>query len=242
MIHNAMLKLLYPTMVMASACLAQSAVLLSEDFESYAGGSSLSGQGGWTGGDIRIGDSPSLGSRVLDGFQPGGTPGWLGASHPLARALDPAEVTRFSFTAHTLPFPMASSGSVGLQTPTGFIGWNIMFFQYPEWIFQAPASGDRIFLSALNFTGTLGLVVDGPTSQVYGFLESAQGGIFPTRSIFIDPQLISTIGSVGVYMPPGSGIQVDNLKVEVVPEPSMWLLLPPALGLLFFRHRKLTRP
>ncbi len=51
----------------------------------------------------------------------------------------------------------------------------------------------------------------------------------------------------GFSLPPcpgcGTPLYLEaNFQYTVVPEPSVWFLLPPALGLLFLRHRKSARP
>jgi hypothetical protein len=47
--------------------------IFSEDFESYAEGSDLSGQGGWTGDSVYLNTNSYTGSRGADGFQKAGT-------------------------------------------------------------------------------------------------------------------------------------------------------------------------
>ena len=226
--------------LISSSSVSSGAILFAEDFESYPIGSSVNGQGGWMGDDIRIGFSSTFGSRVLDGFQQTGTTGWASVTHLLARGLDAGEITTFSLQARSVPLPFGSSGKFWLQGGSKSVGWFTATFEVPEWIFLAPDSGERLYFGALKTEGTFGVVVNGPAQTVYGFFTYKSGENVRTSDHFIDAQFLRSIDRIQLSMPPGYGFQIDNIKVQSIPEPSAWFLSAPAAAWLVLRSLSST--
>jgi len=213
---------------------ATATILFEETFESYAAGSNLIGQGGWTGTNpILIGDVAAFSSRAADGRQNPGIHDMAYASHSLNAPLDPNEITWMTFDALAVSqSPSSHNSGVFFEAVTHdgfgwFVDWTI-----PGWHFDARGlvgSGGIISVTGgYDVPVQLGLVVDGPANEIYGFYNFGAGVQF-TPHFSILPTQISNIDELEMFMDyRGSlGAAFDNIQVstEPIPEPTTIVLM-----------------
>ena len=91
--------------------------LFQEDFEAYAVGSNVTGQGGWVpdyvNNALNVGNGSFLPTKVLNGLAP--TNGALNFSaRPLGFALDPNRITTFAFDAYATSSGRTHNAVIGL--------------------------------------------------------------------------------------------------------------------------------
>lgn len=216
---------------------ARGALLFFENFEAYAAGSSLSGQNGWAGDTMYIGDSTHLGSRALDAFQsaPLGPLSVNTASKNLARALDPSEVTTLLFNAYAASGSQNSGIYLGAASQAMGLGW--MIGNNLEWAFDARVTGAGNYLSlspgGMDANVSLGVVVDGPNGQVYGIYDFGSGQQTTAAFAITPSQITDYLGFVTAMTDyrdfggplPRNASQFDDLTVTTaVPEPATVVL------------------
>lgn len=216
--------------------------LFSETFESYAAGSNLIGQGGWTGTNpILVGDVGVFSSRAADGRQNPGHSNVAFASHALSAPLDPSEITRMTFDALAVSVsPISHNSGVYFESAVanGF-GWFVAR-TIPGWFFDARglvgASGLLSVSGGYDTPVQFGLVVDGPANEIYGFYDFGAGMQF-TPHFSVLPTQISNIDAVEMFMDyrgvlgaAFDNVQVSTIQVSAVPEPATFWML--GLGLL----------
>ena len=104
LLRNCKAKIVISLMILPNLISFSSAqVLFSENFESYAVGSNLNGQGGWAGQYRQIiNTSPFLPGHVSDGEQQVVANLFSEAYHQLPAALNPNRVTTLTFDAYSI--------------------------------------------------------------------------------------------------------------------------------------------
>lgn len=232
--------------------------LFQEDFEAYAVGSNITGQGGWVpdyvNSAINVGNGSFLPTRVLNGFdRTNGAQNF--SARPLGFALNPDRINTLAFDAY------AKSGAthnavVGLGNSSIQIFalsgpyWQNDFFAGHNWRFSAQnltgKPGDFIDVSGgYDTLLRMSIVVDGIANEVYGVYDFG-GGPLQTPHYAVTDAQIATLNEVGVHFDfRGTlGPELDNLRVfdnvaAAVPEPGTALLIAASLGLFGFarRHR-----
>ncbi len=204
---------------------AQAAILFTEDFQSYAPGSFLAGQGGWTGGLAKV-NAPAnfAGSLVIDGQDQ--AQGIIPDSfsflhHTLGGPLTVGGVSRLSFDAfansgdfggllsHNSGVGFAASGTSSplvFWGPAGDISnLNPVTFTsgVEGWIFDATAltgnSANReIVLGGFDSVRDFTLVIDGIAMEAFGIYNFGAG---PTETTHyaINAAQISLIDDIGIF-------------------------------------------
>lgn len=228
---------------------AHASVVLMEDFEAYASGSNLGGQGGWTGTGlaVRIGDSSPLGSQVADGlvYQPGYN--FAVARHSLGASLSAlGSQTSLNFDAYAvapgsshnawLGFTPASDnlndGWADTGMGNGFLVWDYDWNQGWNFNYVEPSEG----VNVNNYTGVgaggnkevhLGIQVDAASHEVWGTYDFGSGVQSTAHYAITDATLakFNTL-NLGFDFRGTRGVYMDNISVQTVPEPEMaWLML-----------------
>jgi hypothetical protein len=225
-------------------------VLYQEDFEAYAVGSNITGQGGWVPdyaySAINVGNGAHLPTKVLNGLLPTNDQQNYSA-RPLGFSLDPDAISTLSFDAYAV-------NAGGVHTHNALIGIgdsSIMLFNSGGiyWAVERVGGGPdyhwAFFASSLTGTSTdiynlpaggyntavaMGIVIDGVANQVYGIYDFGAGPLETPRYAVTDAQ-IATLDELGVevdfrYSYAGYvGPELDNLLLSEtgggqVPEPS----------------------
>jgi hypothetical protein len=233
---------------------ASAAVIFSEDFENYAPGSNIVGQGGWTHFDAISTDpylvtaGTGMSTNVLNGHVlPSGSSFFSRVIHAFA-PLNPDALTTFSYDTY-----LFSSGPASNNTTMGFLSStgpsDVNWGNYPvsvgddDWSFVANGITQNYIGFGFDETVQAQIVVDGVNNEIFGILTHS-GGILTTNPVAVSDAYISSldlIHSVVDYRHSSpTGVEFDNLLLTsvVVPEPSSMLLLGiGALILILFRRR-----
>jgi len=229
---------------------ASAATLFSEDFESYAAGSDLNGQGGWIvqgfpGGPdaVPVNASASLPTKVLDGDSATGS--YLNiATRAVGSPLPSDRMTMMSFDAY------ASSSShnswAGLNdSGAGVLGnaaiWERDLDAWRLSVFQSGSVRVDHDIGAVLGAIKFALFFDPSTQQVWGTYNDGSGTVSTPHFVFLAASisLLDTV-HVGVDLRSTRGIELDNILVSSVPEPATALLFFAALPALAMvvRRRK----
>ncbi|WP_300340871.1 hypothetical protein [Accumulibacter sp.] len=233
--------------------------LFQENFEVYAVGSTVTGQGGWVpdyvNSTLNVGNGTFLPTKVLNGLAPTNG-GQNFSTRPLGLGLDPNLITTLSFDAYATSGG-AHNALIGLAETT------ILNFAEsgPYWQLDLSGPGGRGWrFYAGNLNGTPGdfihlvggyntpvkmsIVIDGVANGVYGVYDFG-GGPLQTPHYAVTDAQIATLNEVGVEFDfRGTlGPELDNPRVfdnvsAVVPEPGSALLVAAPLGLLGFNRRR----
>lgn len=245
-----------------SATHVAAGTLLHDDFESYAPGSNLVGQNGWTdefGGVFTIQIDPGTGlpTQVVNGRHP-----YFNihtAIKQLPRAFTSSETVTLSFDGYgSSIFPPSTNSGVGLlagpglSNPVGGIWWDINN-DSGGWSLDARGiSGDFTDLSK-RFTiaghydelGRFSIVLDGAAGQVYGIADFGTGPI-ETPHFSVSGAAIAALDKVMIFQDyqinrNRLGAEFDNISITAIPavsEPGGVALLVAGLALLSWRMRQ----
>ena len=227
---------------------APATIIFSENFESYADGSNLSEQGGWTGDEIRIGTGAGLGTRVSDGRNDPGTSILAFARHALGTL---SSIERYTLEFQAYPYSTApESHNAGVffsdSSSTLLAGWFWDTTVSGDWDFDVRNltgnSGD-LEGHAGNFDTAVSLqvILDPVAGEAYGRADLGSG-FFETTHYTITGAQFATVDSVLIFQDYRSptvylGAEFDNITVDavVIAEPSaIALILIPLFYLL--RH------
>lgn len=233
--------------------LAQGQVIFSDNFNSYAAGSNLNGQGGWTvdnsyisGNDIvRLSNSALLnnGSVVIDG-RADGIENISFALHALPSALSTTAITTFTFDAYaTTTSPATQNTGAGFGKTALPVKDNTFAYwgadsATPRWYFDARLVSNQSSVysvtSSYNQVVHFGVVVDGPAGKIYGIYDLGLG-YQQTPLYDIAAGTIASLDAVTfhiAYGSSGAGGEFDNFSVQAVPEPSTYALWGGIVALL----------
>ena len=235
---------------------ASAATLFQEDFESYASGSNVNGQGGWTSSSpgfiVQVDPGVGLPTQVANGRHPFFNIQWV--FHPLA-GLEPNSVSTLAFDGYGFSSPPPSTNSgVGIQTGQGtLITPETMF-----WDINRDSGGwsfDVRGLSSIAFNrftipghydevGHFTIVIDGLANQVFGTADFG-AGLVETPHFAITDAEISALNTIVMFQDyqvnvNRLGAEFDNISVTssaaAVPEPATASLLIIGLAAL---HRQI---
>ena len=223
-------QLLYAALLVAALSLptiASADTLFYDGFQSYAAGSNLIGQGGWTGGTtggtnaMYVGNGDFLSSMVLDGRNIAGLNNIHWADHALSGPLDPLLITILSFDgwATTANPPSTNSGvgfGVGAQSNPAVnvpVYWDIQIGA-GGWSFDVRAltgnQSDRTTVAnSYDKLVHLSIVVDGPASQVYGLYDDGSGPVATPRFAITSAQ-IASLDHASLFIDYQGGIYVGG--------------------------------
>ncbi len=241
-----------------SATIATAAPIFSEDFDSYADGSNLSGQGGWVGDIMYVNNGTYMtGSKVLDGRDDIPTKTISISRNGFGSSLDSSAISTMTFDAYaTTTAPLTHNSGVGLDNIAGgtLVAWWPVKAQSGvfSWSFAPTGlvgSGNyHLVAGGYNEVVSMSIVVDGVANEVYGKYDFGSGGTGETPHYSVTDAKIEELNSAVIYAdyrspqnattPHGdtfSGGEFDNMVV--VPEPASIIVL--TLGGLAFIRRKL---
>ncbi len=230
---------------------APASIIFSENFDSLADGN-LSGQGGWTGDDMRIGTGAGLGTKVVDGRIDPGTGIQSFSIHAIGSLSSIERYTLdFDLYAHsTGPESNAAGAYFSDSSSSLSVGWNWAGFTFLDWQFDARVltgnSGNIEFLTGVFDTAVdLQVILDPFAGEVYGRADLGSGFVETTHFAMTAAQF-ATVNSVLVFQDFRSptvylGLEVDNITVDavVIPEPSALALM--LIPLLFLLRRRAIR-
>lgn len=219
--------------------------IFSENFQSYAVGSNLIGQGGWvegtpSGGSVlTISNASYLSTQVLNGRASTG----LGQDNIAVRpfTFDSTTQTTLEYQLYattdspithnaTLGFEKYVSGGLPYQnpiywSPDGFNGGGPKRWQF------SVGSNTFSVLGGYDQLVTMRIVINGVTNEAYGMYDFGSG--FLETPHYVVPQAeLDSINGVLFHVDHRTptaylGAEVDNLvltSISAVPEPSTWML------------------
>lgn len=227
-------------LLLALASPAAAETLFSEDFESYALGSNLTGQNGWFTqygtAPLNISSGGALGGQWADALGDAAPGNLASHEHLLSRNLDPSEETVFSgriyvpSPTHNVYVGLSNAGSTFLQ-----------FSPILNQLWLQTSAGNEIYSPTLNQVFEFELVLNGVDEVGYGRFR-VEGTTTWTESSHLTFSAIdiAQVDRVRLFTddrnPSYLGAAYDDLHVEasaVVPEPGLFgLLALCGLGLL----------
>ena len=217
--------------------------LFLEDFEAYAEGSNLTGQGGWTalsdpikGSTIFIGTGSGLGTKVPDGRQDPGTDKNTFSKNIFAPGgLDSNSVHTLSFDAYAFDATTPQSHNAGVFFHHSTLdnlgaGWGVTQGQPVSsgnegWTFDVRnLVGDPLaFEAVLPFVGRdqlvqLSVILDPINGETYGIADFGAGGTVETSHFSFTPAQFAEMVGVVIHQdyrsfPSLSGAEFDNIRV-----------------------------
>jgi hypothetical protein len=231
--------------VIAAACAerASAGIIFSENFESYAPGSNIVGQGGWVADPAvpssvgTVNPGTFLPTKVLDGRAPTGPGQQNIVNHELS--IDPNAITTLTFDAYASTIPTASRNADVFFRQAGS-GTNQALWHTetaahlggPKWSLIVDAGFHVTFdvPGGYDTPVRMGIVLDGIADEIYGLYDFG-GGFLETPHYAVDPARLAMFDTVQILADHRSGVngmEVDNILVvdnNAVPEPASWLLL-----------------
>ena len=235
---------------------AEATTLFADNFESYAPGSNLVGQGGWaalpssTGGGVLLSNTGSLPTTVLDGLAPTSS-GLEFIVHPFGTTISSAVTTVLKFNALGINAAGVSHDSwAGLSGTTSADSLD----QSVVWTIDASTGGWSFDIRQRQSTGivqsfathagynlpaALAIFFDPIANEVWGTFDFGAGAQ-DTSHFSVLPTTLAAIDRVnlGFDFRGTRGIQLDNISVTTVPLPAAWVLLLGAVPTLTRRKIK----
>jgi hypothetical protein len=223
--------------------------LFFDDFESYVAGAPLAGQGNWSGGPaaVLVRDDSLLPTNVLGGI------GSFGASetflyHEVA-GLSLSSSVAMSFDA--LAGGSSHNSSAGFGDPavtiSAQIGWTYSNFGSDRgWLFELRLPGVPYTFfnagTALDTPGHFGVMIDRTVNEVWGVFDLGAGE-FSTPHYAVAPASLMGINGVITHQDfrGTKGIDIDNIRVEAVPEPVTLGLTAAGIVAMALRRRVACR-
>lgn len=247
--------------LLLTANAANSAVLFGDNFESYAPGSNVNGQGGWfsNSSSFQLLAKPvsQLGSQAIDGRLPIYNIQWMYHSLP---AFDTNAITTLSFDGYAFSGnPPSTNSGVGLQSSTssllaGLAVWWDVNRDSGGWTLDVRSltgnASDRfVFLGHWDEIAHFKLVLDGVSNELYGIANFGGPDLFTPKYSISDSQ-IASLSTLTVFQDyqfniGRQGAAFDNVlassAVASVPEPNTYVLFFLSLAALSSVRRNKTR-
>jgi len=238
-------------------------ILFSEDFESYAQGSNLSGQGGSVGGGyagtypILVGYGSGLGSMDANGRLNTGYSVDAYTRNLFSQPLGLDMTYVLSFDAYVYSSSPTSHGSgIGFQQGDYQSGtyWN-MVSTSSGWDFDGrylSGADPSDYTNTENISGpydqkvSMSIVLDTTNMIFYGLADFGSSGVTMTKQYNIDPTRLS--GLTGILLSQDTrggsgGGEFDNilLTAKPIPEPTTILLIGTGLIIVIGYRRKKSK-
>jgi len=220
---------------------AGATTLFTENFEIYAAGSNLVGQGGWVegydgGSVLTVQGGTNLTTQVLDGLNIRPNGDMNVADHAVTFSTNSNAITTLSFNAYAKSsnsnnMMVSFDDTLGNNASAFGVGW---YYWSGYWVFTSGSSSDYIS-GGYDKNVTMSIVVDGTNNKVYGVYNFGSGAVETTRFDITDEQ-IASLEDVRIFIDNRFclGMEVDNILVTdnqtSVPEPATMFLL--GLGLV----------
>ncbi|MDH4027528.1 MAG: hypothetical protein OEU95_01690 [Nitrospirota bacterium] len=218
----------------ASGSVDAATTVFEENFESYAQTSNLSGQGGWSGDVIYIGNGGGLGTNVVSAQIRGNGESW--SKNTFETSLSSTNVYTLTFDAFAYSNFSHDSG-IFFGESGNYNSWSVGWYSNwgRGWYFDARGITDSDFNAEKNreyFAGGTGhpvnfsVVLDPVVGEVYGFADFGSG-LFETTHYGITSSQFSTVDGVQILQDyrnnyGSGGGEFDNIRVTaspVAPEP-----------------------
>ena len=213
------------------------AITFSDDFESYASGSNLAGQGGWVQSDTSIAPmivsgGGGLGSNVADGTIRTGDGSYTGnsisiVSHSLDGLFGRGKITNLSFDAFaTTANRSHSAGTLLASHDLGVqVGWYADWYdsvdrEQPKWQFYTP-SGVEVIHGGFDERVHFGITADGRRNTVAGSLTYSGGTILTAEYGLTDEQFssLTAVSLLQDFRDIYLGVEIDNISVTASSTP-----------------------
>lgn len=209
---------------------ARAATIFSENFESYAPGSNLKGQGGWTEGRptgtsvVTITNGTYLPSLVMNGRAATGSFQENYVEHPIP--IDPTSTTTLRFRAYAVSAtPRSHNQYVGMNAyaaaTNGDGGVWSSFYRFngesPRWEFTI-GTNRAIVPGGYDRSVEMGIVMDGVAKEIYGTYDFGTG-VSETPHFRVTDEQLARVSGVRIYVDhrsPASytGMEIDNIRVD----------------------------
>jgi hypothetical protein len=221
--------LVFPTLLPAET-------VFFEDFEAYAPGSNLNGQGGWSGRNgvgsdsaVQVTTGTALAGQVLDGHHPilAETIHFLGHAIPVPR---PGEIVRVSFKAHAFssgPASLNAGLALGPEpVPDPFVhqGFDMIKVWWSiaadGWYFDTRGVGgvaEAAIPSSFDTTVELSLVMDRVAGLVYGTYKDSTRTL-ETARYPVTAEHFDQLDALTIFQDQTSGrngVEIDDVLVTV---------------------------
>lgn len=246
------LKCVSLSLLTATFATASQAATFTETFESYAAGSQLAGQGGWYQSTIAtaplvLSSGTGLSSIVADGLtRTGDGPycycnRWYSSvQHSVAGVVDLTQATTLDADAYAFSAYQSHASGIALIAMDGSssAGWYADWYDsvdrnQPKWQFVTPG-GNEVFKGGFDSPVHLQVVLDGAAGTIYGRLTHP-AGVYETAHFSATLAEMAALSEVAIsqdFRDSYLGVEIDNITVGVVPEPTTYLLLLTGLAVL----------
>ena len=225
---------------LSSARAQGTSTLFFDNFNSYAPGSSLAGQGGWYQdptytAPLILSTTTPLGTVAIDGTIRTGTGQYNASSYGVVRhalpPLNPNAVTVVSANAYAYSAYMSHDAGIWIGNANFSVVLQAQASWYPShsptWLFSSD-----LFSGAFDQPVLLQIIIDGGAGQYY-FRFTYSGGTYETPHHSITAAQIAQLTSVMVqedYRDVYLGIAIDNVRVTTNSCPTSTCILTPTDG------------
>jgi len=219
--------------------------LLFDDFEAYAPGTGIAGQGGWYAfrpdqAPIIVSTGSGLGTLVLNGGIRTGDgsytdPNYPFVLHSLSGPLIASGISTLSADAYAFSSYRSHGPGVGFFSADGgsYFGWEAVWYLdpggTPKWGFSGAGIGwISVFPGGFDQPVSLEVILDGLAGEVYGRLTHSAGS-YETAHVAITPSQLASLTEVAIWEDYRDslylGAEYDNVRVTTaaaVPAVSEW--------------------
>ncbi len=234
---------------------ASAVTLYSDDFESYAAGSDLIGQGGWASGFAGsvapVSNGTYLPSKVLDGRTALGA-GQINVVSRAIGSLDASLVTMLSVdayattdrsTTHNMAIFLTDRPDIGFTAAAGWFADHTG----PGWKFTVNCCDVFDTAGGYDMPVKMSLVIDGAANEAWGTYDFG-AGMLETPHYAVSDVYIASLDSLLAFIDHRGGtrgMEIDNLvladNTRPIPEPSTLALSGLGIALVVLTSRQRRR-